>query len=325
MSVDVSFNNASFWHTETVRHYIIYASKYDVIAFLKQELVRFTDHVNPQSIAFSSFYKGFACLIYDTRTKQIFLVRDHFGLEPFYYTIIQQTKQLCFGSTLPDILQTMPASSLDEAYVESMLADVCVSGLTYTNQTFYHDVLRVTPGTILSIGFEPDVKFKEQVYWCLKPGTPFIRYASDAEYDAHFAQLLEEACRHCCDTDSVAMEFSGGLDTSVILTALNAQNIPAQLFMHTGEVQDERLYGDQLLKELSNHYPVHYVDAEDFDVLTVLDQHKQWFAGGAPYLFFMFAANIHQAVQQRGCKTLLSGFGGDECVSSHALLRTWGL
>jgi len=48
-------------------------------------------------------------------------------------------------------------------------------------------------------------------------------------------------------------------------------------------------------------------------------------SGGSEHLlFFMFAQNIHQAAHQQKCKILLSGFGGDECVSSHAPLRTYG-
>lgn len=39
------------------------------------------------------------------------------------------------------------------------------------------------------------------------------------------------------------------------------------------------------------------------------------------YLFPIGANNVHEAVSNTGHKVLFSGFGGDECVSGHALMR----
>lgn len=302
-----------------------YSSELKTFNFLKQQIAQLQSF-SPNKIAFKDFYQGFACLIYDARKKEYFLIRDHFGFEPFYYIIIDETKQLCFGSTMPDVLAHITNPELDQQQVENVLTDICASSMAYTEKTFHKNVWRVTPGNILQLQFLPQLKLQRHTYWNLAAGSSFIHYPSDDDYDAHFTSLLEEACTICCKQapDSLALEFSGGLDTSAILTALDRIGISAQLFMHIGEVQDECRYGEQLLKELHTNYPIRYIDADDFDVIAVLDQCKQWFAGGAPYLFFMFAANIHQAVQLHGSKILLSGFGGDECVSSHAPLRTWG-
>jgi asparagine synthase (glutamine-hydrolysing) len=315
--------NASHWHKDSYLHYVFYSVDLKMLSFLKQQTMQLNNFC-PQKIAFQSYYQNFACLIYDTLEQDFFLIRDHFGFEPFYYTIIEKSNQLCFGSTLPDILLHIKNPQLDNEYIEDVLADICVSSLTYTEKTFYQTIFRVTPGNIFHLKIIPRFQLERHIYWRLDPGTPFIRYSSNEEYDEHFGLLLEEACRHACGSGSVGLEFSGGLDSSTILTALDKQNITAKLFMHIGAVKDEREYGEQLLNELKNSYQTHYIDAEAFDLIRVLDEHKKWFAGGAPYLFFMFAANVHQAVQQQGCNVLLSGFGGDECVSSHAPLRTWG-
>ncbi len=297
-----------------------------VLAFLKQQITQYSTF-SCFKIGFKHFYKPFACLVINTLTDEFFLARDHFGLEPFYYTIISgDPNRLCFGSNLPDILAHIKNPMQDKQQVSNVLMDICTSSLEYTDKTFYEDVFRATPGHVLQLNLAHKHIEHRHAFWVLEPGTLKIRYTSDADYDAHFAFLLQEAIQVCCQQSpaSVAMEFSGGLDTAAIFTALNTKGIDPQLFMHVGEVDDERRYGDQLLQESKSNHPIHYVNADAFDVIAVLDQYKQWFAGGAPYLFFMFAQNIHQAVSQQGCKILLSGFGGDECVSSHAPLRTYG-
>lgn len=318
--------NASHWCSESHRHYVLYASSKPVLLFLKQSVAEL-QRVNIDSIAFKRFYQPFAGLIYDTKTNIYYLIRDHFGLEPFYYTVITgEYSQLCFGSTLPDVLAHLENPTIDKEQVALVLTDICASSMEYSDRTFYKHVRRVTPGHALQMRLTPKYTLQHHAFWTLTPGTPFIHYATNADYDAHFESLLHEAVDVACqsNSNSIGLEFSGGLDTSVILTALHKTQLPASLFMHIGKNDDERRYGDQLLQELKSTYPVHYVNADDFDVIAVLDQCKQWFSGGAPYLFFMFAHNVHQAAKQQGCQILLSGFGGDECVSSHAPLRTYG-
>ena len=318
--------NASNWHKEVFQQYIIYSPNLDLIVYLKPQLAKLQSF-DYNKLGFNYFYKAFACVIINSHTQEIFLARDHFGFEPFYYTIIPgQTTHLCFGSNLPDILAKRHNTAQDKQLIANQLIDICQNRGQYTDQTYYKEVFRVTPGHVLVLHGSTKLIKERHAFWVLKPGSPQIRYDTDADYDAHFASLLHEAVQNCCLQESakLGLEFSGGLDTSVILTAMHAQKIKAELFMHIGEVEEERHYGEQLLQQLNDSYPLHYVDAEDFDVMAVLDQCKQWFAGGSPYLFFMFAHNIHQAVQQKGCTVLLSGFGGDECVSSHAPLRVYG-
>jgi len=318
--------NASNWYRDTHAHYIIYSAGLQALLFVKQQLSQ-SQIVSVPQLPFKQFYQPLACLIYDSHNEEFFLIRDHFGFEPFYYTmLVDGEKQLCFGSNLPDVLAWVKNPVQDKQQISDTLISICASDLEYTDQTYYKDVYRVTPGHIFQIKLQPKPSTRRHVFWRLEPGTPTIQYASDSDYDAHFSALLQEACQVCCQhaPDDIALEFSGGLDSSTILTALDAASMPAQLFMHVGKVADERHYGDQLLQELRSHYPIHYINADDFDVMAVIDQCKQWFAGGAPYLFFMFAHNIHHAVQQKRCQILLSGFGGDECVSSHAPFRTYG-
>jgi len=281
--------NASGWQQDVYQNFILYSPNTQIILFIKQQIINMGEF-NCTHIKFKNFYAPFACLIINTNTHEFFLVRDHFGLEPFYYTIIpSEHKKLCFGSDLPDILAHIENPVQDQKQIANVLMDICISSLEYTDHTFYENVFRVTPGHILILNNLNQMSKQHHAFWELKPGGPRINYATDAEYDVHFSALLREAVHVCCQSSpsSVGLEFSGGLDSSAILTALDAEKINAQLFMHIGKVDDERKYGEQLLKQLKSIYPLHYISADDFDVMAVLDQYKPWFAGGAPYLFFV--------------------------------------
>lgn len=318
--------NASGWYQDSYLHYVFYSPELKVLHFLKQQISQL-QIFSPNKIAFRDFYQSFACLIYDAFKEEYFLIRDHFGFEPFYYAVIaNKYPQLCFGSTLPDVLTHIKNPVINTEQVAMLLADICAGSMEYSDSTFYKQIYRVTPGHVLQMHLAPKHTIKRNAFWTLTPGIQYIKYSKDADYDAQFEFLLHEAVLAACQNNqnAIGLEFSGGLDTSAIITALHKTQLSASLFMHIGENDDERHYGAQLLKEIQSTNPVHYVNADDFDVIAVLDQCKQWFAGGAPYLFFMFAHNVHQAVQQQGCQILLSGFGGDECISSHAPLRTYG-
>lgn len=64
-----------------------------------------------------------------------------------------------------------------------------------------------------------------------------------------------------------------------------------------------------------------HIDATNFDLIASMSQYAQYFAGGAPYNGFVLANNLHRAIVKQGHKIVLSGVGGDECVSSHAPLK----
>ncbi|MFA6303065.1 MAG: asparagine synthase-related protein, partial [Legionella sp.] len=61
--------------------------------------------------------------------------------------------------------------------------------------------------------------------------------------------------------------------------------------------------------------------SDDFDAIRIFKDYAAWFCGPSPYVFELFAHPLHQAVSSAGHTILLSGFGGDQCVSSPVPLR----
>ena len=137
-------------------------------------------------------YVPFAWLSINKQTKSIVAARDHFGQEPFYYTI--QNQSLIFGSSIPDLLiylKQYPA--LSKHCMNDILQTKTVCRI-YTTETYHEGIFFVIPGHFLYIEQE---RCTEKPFWQLCK-TPLV-YTDHREYFAHFSFLLEEADRKCED------------------------------------------------------------------------------------------------------------------------------
>ena len=261
---------------------------------------------------------AFAWVRFDPEVHEILAIRDHFGFEPLYYTY--QNGVFIFGSSIPDILKHLPERPPFAAHMTAECFSFSSNVLfaPYHSETFYQGVYRLDPGSRLRLH---EGKITVTPYWTLDPEASSLHYLSDQDYLDHFSFLLEDAVQfHAKQSLSLAAEFSGGLDSSAIVTACHTLQLKPALFSHVAEPDssevDDMAYAETLAAHLK--WPeIQRIAAEDFDPIAVFDYCAQIFGGGAPYIFFMMAQNIHHAVAKEGFTTLLSGFGGDQCASGH--------
>lgn len=307
---------------------IINASNWGLTSHAQQEIYQ----INPIDSSITSIdsaldpatwrtlYKAFAVCIVDKNTNEWVLVRDHWGNEPLYYHFDGQ--RLIFGSTIPDVLKHLsPAPSLNQ----SALLALFTHTQYYNEDTFYESIHRVTPGSMLY--FKPKCALRTIPYWQLHQDADDTLYANEKTYLDVFSTLLHEAMHVYTHGEThLGSELSGGLDSSAMLVTAHQQQQHYPLFIHVAnegscEIEDRHL-AEELLTHLK-YTNVHFVDATAFEPFAVFDFCAKHFAGVAPYIFFMLAHNIHQAATTQGCKVLLSGAGGDQCVSSHARLDSF--
>lgn len=151
---------------------------------------------------------------------------------------------------------------------------------------------------------------------------PDIMLESDAQYDAVFKAMLCAAVKQACQGQhEVAVELSGGFDSSCVALTLNELGQKFHGFCHadfdaSGEAQFERV---QQLVDQCEYGRLSRVDVSGFEPISVFEKVAQLFNGMPPYIFVTFAEPLFKQVQAQGYQVLLSGFGGDECVTSHAL------
>ncbi len=305
-----TYINASSWPSITIGLRQFFSPDAKLLAKIAQQ---------PDAEFWYTTYTEFACVIIDNNDATINVVRDHFGLEPLFYHL--NNGNFIFGSNIPDIIHKLAViPELNSSQIVQLLLKSCMPAVVhYSDETNYKHIYRVEPGTKLRI---KDDKIYKSVYWHIP--TSEIIYTNPQEYLEHFNELLIEGIKLQIDgQDKFAAEFSGGLDSSTVVTGLHKLNIDPSLFMHIAPEGSNEIDDSRLAYEVIRYYQlsdVHTIDAQDFDLLSVLELTSQLFAGTPNFIFPICANNIHSAVAKAGHKVLFSGFGGDECVSSHAPL-----
>ncbi|MBX9866672.1 MAG: hypothetical protein K2Y14_07125 [Burkholderiales bacterium] len=311
--------NASNWQVLSLGDITYYSPNADLLAGL----------VHQQNEEFwKTHYSEFACVIVNKSNHTLQLVRDHFGCEPFFYYL--NADCLYFASSIVDLILRLKSVGINPRINElelpyllwtSKRVDMAAS---IHEDTIYENIKRVKPNRVLTLR---DYHLTQEQYWDLATRSEDkIYYRDDREYLEHFTELLHEGiCLQLGDESALAAECSGGLDSSSIILAAHQLGKPLSLFTH----QDldstpmssrlrESYFIDQILQK--TNFEQHVINADNFNLPQVLQLVSNVLAGFPHNLFPIGANNIHERVAESKAKILLSGFGGDECVSGHASL-----
>jgi len=180
----------------------------------------------------------FAFAIWDGRERRLFCVRDQFGVKPFYYARVANC--FVFSNTL-NCVRLHPA-------VSAKLNDVAIGDflLWGENQepttTAFADIARLPGANALAISASDRCVRR---YWSL-PTDFHLNYKDSRDYPEQFRTLLSQSVEDRLRTDRVALEVSGGLDsTSVAATAKGLMANRPDDAMKAFCVSYERLIPDQ--------------------------------------------------------------------------------
>jgi hypothetical protein len=274
----------------------------------------FTGH-NVSEADSPTCYHPFAWISINHITHQMTAARDHFGQEPFYYT--RHGNRFIFGSTLADVIKYLP--KIPEISQHCIID--CFTGSEfitppYSDETYYSNIFRLTPGHLLRINDQDE---KKESFWQLHQKKT-LYYANEQDYLAHFSVLMDEAVRHSTQNkQTLAAEFSGGVDSSAIFIACHNAQIQPRLFTHIPPIGREPTAEDHNVKTILEQFNAAHrhcaIDAQYFEPIAIFQQFAMPFAGAPPYLLGLLGTNLHQAIIDEGHTTLISGLGGDDCVS----------
>lgn len=295
--------NASAWHSLSCNDVLTYSSISELNSI--------------ESPDWSKVYKPFAYVRVDAASKSIDVWRDHFGQEPLFYA--RHGNAFIFGSNIPDILQHLNALPNHRRILSLHFERGQQESALYSNETHLEGIFRVEPGHHLSIRGN---SCTSKAFWQLDPNAESRLYPNDSDYDEHFASLLLEAVNHTTQGhDHIAAEISGGMDSSMLAIACQLANISFYPLSHIAPPQSEEKDDLQYALRLAKHLEfgnIDCVDASLFDPIETMNWASKLFAGAPSFVFPVLANNIHRQALKKGCSLLLSGFGGDECVSGHA-------
>jgi len=255
-----------------------------------------------------SLLGDFSVAIYDIDAQRLFCARDPMGIKPLYYC--HHPQGFAFSTSLRFFhLLGTPAPRLE--WVCNKLSH-CIQGTAF-EETVYHQIYRCLPAHYFN---KTSDSFKKIRYFHFHDEK--TRLKSSNEYVDYYEAHLDRAIRRRAHvTHPLGAEQSGGLDSASV-TAYAVQHFARgskdfHTFSFALDANDP-----QAIFSVNQQHGLHsaYVCC---DPLWYLDSpHRACEVFGAPahHNAAIQCEIFHQHAQRLGVRTLLSGFGGDECVTA---------
>ena len=259
----------------------------------------------------------YAFAVWDARTRSIFCARDHIGCRPFYYALTSD--RFIFASTIEAVLAAPGVSdALDERMVRSYLTQIVVYDNTHT---FFRAVRKVPPGHSLTVDTMASSPVRLERYWHLER-VPSARPAGDDEYAAEFQDLYGQAVKDRLRDGPVGVHLSGALDSSSI-AVLAARELrrqggaPPPAFTWLPPCGDRppsaaHAQGYARIHQTAARERIPVYHCQSLDPEDVISELRQ--DGAFPRVDFV-EEQVQRQAANLGLRVLLSGLGGDECVS----------
>lgn len=251
----------------------------------------------------------FAFVIWDEKTGQMFVARDHVGIKPFYYTI--QDGVFYFCSEAKGVLPALPSVEPDPV----ALKDYLHFQLYLSSRTLFKGVSQLMPGhaMLFSRG-----ETKTWQYW-------EVHYDLDFNHTArYFKEKLREMVEHSVSLHMradvpVGAYISGGIDSSAVAALARRETDREFLgftgkFAQYGQSYDESLYALDVADKHGIKVHQRDITSEDFrNSIGKVIYHLDYPVAG-PGAFAQYCIS-ETASQHR--KVVLGGQGGDEIFGGY--------
>ena len=247
----------------------------------------------------------FAFAIYDLRTEELILVRDHFGIKPLHY--YQDQVRFIFASEQKAIIQhpAVPRALNHKALHLQM-------NLRYTQgeETLFSGIKRLAPGHFMRIKQGKIVQL--QKYWQLQPRINPALKEADAIDQLHF-YLKQAVDRQLVSDVPVGVYLSGGLDSSTIVQKMHELGVSNINTFTLGFNEPTDEFPDA--QRIADHFQTnHHTLSLKMDPLQEYPQ-VIWHAE-EPKINLLQGFNMSRFVQPH-IKVALGGLGGDELLAGY--------
>ncbi|NLU93264.1 asparagine synthase (glutamine-hydrolyzing) [Chitinophaga sp. Ak27] len=284
-------------------------SDVEVILHLYEEYgTALLDHLNGQ----------FSFALFDLKNRVLLCARDHFGITPFYYTVVNN--YLVFASEIKSILafpeyrRKVDLTGLDQVFTFPGMVG---------NRTLFEGVLSLKNGHFLRYD---GYKLEEKEYWDLIYPTLEERIPVEKEsyYIEGLNDLINNSIRLRLRSDTpVGLYLSGGLDSSLI--AAKAKTISPQYITNAysivfGEKDiNEEKYQHLLVQQLQLK---HYKKLFNYtDITTRLPDAVYFCECPIKESYNTASMALSEMVHDHDYRVILSGEGADEFFAGYVGYR----
>lgn len=267
-------------------------------------------------------FKGdFVITEWDKDKKLLTLVRDHLGTRPLFYTETDD-----FFAFASEIKALFTLSVVVKRVDEQWIADSISTVKSEKFRTPYENIYGLLPAHKL---YYIDGAIKLEKYWDLKSNPEFENQEEEEAiriFRKKITLSIERRTKHALNIGS---ELSGGLDSSGVTAMAHsvAKQYEKPFFSFSHAFSGENLvkffpYKDE--SEFSKHLITHsniqnniFCNAYDLGAIDILNTTREIQSGPTQQAYNIFADNLYDEAAKRHVTVLLSGFGGDESVTSY--------
>lgn len=261
----------------------------------------------------------FALAIFNTETKQLYLVRDRLGVKPLYYGVVGGT--FFFGSELKAF---KPHPAWQPELSRSSVSAYMRGGYMPSNQCIWKDMAQVVPGSFIHIDTR-SLTQSHHVYWDLhsvfeKGYETQQNFAqSDKEAIENLEFLLNDAVKRQLISDVPLGAFlSGGIDSSIVASLMQSNMMsPAKTFSigFFSDEYNEAQHAKKVAEHLGTDHTQLYITPEDAleIVPNISELYDEPFADSSQIPTYLVSK-----LASKDVKVSLSGDGGDEMFGGYS-------
>jgi len=222
------------------------------------------------------FYGMFAIAIWDSRKKELVLIRDRIGVKPLYYTF--SNGALLFGSEIKSILEH---PSLSRTLNTQALYDYLTFYATPPNETMFKGIYKLEAGHYAVINRNGEMRKTE--WWDLNHRTesfPKEKFLSEAFCVENLRRLLRDSIKLRMMSDvPFGVMLSGGIDSSLNVALMSElMTRPVETFsvgFKDLEKYNELGYARQIATEFkTNHHEILLTEQDAIDFLPEMVWHQ---------------------------------------------------
>lgn len=259
----------------------------------------------------------FAFAIFDEGHQSLLIARDHFGVIPLFYTVVQDT--LVFASEIkailahPEVERRVDLTGLDQI--------LTLPGLV-SPRTMFAGIHSLPPGHLLDIR---DGNIRLRQYWDVSypKESELVYNKPESYYLDRLEERLLQSVRYRLQADVPAGSYlSGGLDSSLVASMMKTvSSEPKTTFSIAFKDMyfNEEKYQKLMSSYLGFAHQQIQLDAEDI----AASLHQVIWHCECPVKESYSAATLalSRAAQRQGVKVILSGEGADELFAGYTSYR----
>lgn len=251
-------------------------------------------------------------------TCELVVCRDSIGIKPLY--LYQNKDVLLFSSEIKSIFSLYPESKKID---QDLIAEYLLNGFIYEPETGFVNIRKLEPGSYERYNLNGELINKE-VYWSLS-NIDNKKTSIEEVYE----EIKESVEEHLMADVPIGLFFSGGIDSSILLTQTKSKILPVTVKAKEEEYEEAGMTSDYeyalKIGELLN------VDIESIELLEKSSTNDDFLnlveevAIGNEELIadFTFQSSklLSQKVREKDFIVMLSGMGADEIFAGYPRYR----